>query len=380
MRKKILALGLAAMVLTSCANTNEETIVEDETSEVVQSEAPTIEDDSEQTGAYEKYEHTFFNTFDTLISYMEYNQSEEDFKENADFVEAEFNRYHKLFDNYNEYEGVYNIKTVNNAAGQGPVVVDPDLIDLVEFSIKANKEVSPKVNIAMGSVLGLWHEAREEGIENPEAASLPNRADLEEASKHMNIDDIIVDRENSTIEIMDPSLSIDLGATAKGYATERVMEDLKARGVESCILSSGGNVKTLGQPMDGRDAWGVGIQNPENAFGRSEDQILDVILLDKSASVVTSGNYQRYYEVDGEIYHHIVDPDVLEPVNYYTSVSILIEDSAMADFLSTAAYLLPLEESKALVEKMGAEGLWVLEDGSIEYTAGMAGYLESQSN
>lgn len=323
-----------------------------------------------ETAKVEKYSRDFFDTFDTIVSFISYDDSQEEFNKKADFVEEEFHRLHKLYDNYNNYEGINNIKTVNDNAGKGPVKVDKDLIDLVIFSKRLNKEVSPKVNVAMGSVLNIWHDYREKEIEDKEISTLPPMEELEIANENCNIDDIIIDEEKSTIEITNPNLLIDLGATAKGYATELVCNKLEEKGVTSAMLSAGGNVKVIGNPKDGRESWVIGIQNPENAFGRSDEQIVKAINV-KDASVVTSGNYQRYYIVDGNNYHHLIDPDTLMPGNYYSSVSIIAEDSGFADFLSTAAFLLPFEESKKLVEDNNAEAVWVMPDKSIVTTNGI---------
>lgn len=323
----------------------------------------------------EKYESTFFGTFDTIVSYTAYEEGEEDFEEDAKFVEEEFQRLHKLYDNYNTYEGINNIKTLNDMAGQGPVALDEDLINLLVYSKENYENISQKVDISMGAVLNIWHDYREAGIENPENASLPPMEDLEAADEHTNMDAIVIDEENGTAEILDEGLEINLGATAKGYATELVCQALEERGVDSAILSAGGNVKTIGSPGQDRDSWAIGIQNPENALGKS-DQQLRAVLYVNNQSIVTSGDYQRYYVVDGEMYHHIIDPDTLMPADYYSGVSVMTEDSGLADFLSTAAFLLPLEESRALVEEAGAEALWIMPDNSLEYTDGMEEVME----
>lgn len=325
----------------------------------------------------QKYERTFFDTFDTIVSYVEYTDSEENFNANADYVEEEFNRLHKLYNTYESYQGLTNIRDVNNQAGQGPVKVEDDLVDLVNFSIDGYESISPKLNIAMGSVLEIWQTYRDQASENPDQAKLPPMEDLKAAQAHTNIGDIKVDEDKGTIEILDPDLRINLGATAKGYATELVADGLEKRGVKSAIISAGGNVKTLGSPLDGREAWGIGIQNPDNALGTSSEQLKESLFIPGTQSVVTSGTYQRFYQVNGETYHHIIDPDTLMPGAYYKSLSVMTEDSALADFLSTAAFLLPLDESKALLEAQGAQGLWIMPDNSMEYTQGMEDYMSS---
>ena len=122
-------------------------------------------------------------------------------------------------------------------------------------------------------------------------------------------------------------------------------------------------------PADGRAKWGVGIQDPDGAVLGLSD-IVETLFL-TNASVVTSGDYQRYYVVDGQRYHHLIDPDTLMPDTDFRSVSIITEDSGYADLLSTAAFLMPYDESRAFIESLdGVEALWVFPDGRIEMTDG----------
>ena len=140
--------------------------------------------------------------------------------------------------------------------------------------------------------------------------------------------------------------------------------------VRSYIISAGGNVRLGNAPLDGRPNWGVGVQAPDgDAFSHSE--IAETLYL-SDCSVVTSGDYQRYYEVDGVRYSHLIDPDTLMPGSYFRSVTIITADSGYADLLSTAAFLMPYEDSRAFIENLpGVEALWLFEDGSEEMTDGI---------
>ena len=214
---------------------------------------------------------------------------------------------------------------------------------------------------------------------NPEEAKLPPMEELQSAAAHMKMEDIIVDKENSTVYLADPEMSLNVGAVAKGYATEIVAREIKAAGLQSAIISAGGNVRTIGKPLDGvRERWGIGIQNPDRLTVTAEENLLDTVFIEE-ASVVSSGDYQRYYMVDGKRIHHLIDPKTLMPADYYRAVTIVTKDSGLADFLSTVVFIQPFEQSYAFVESMeGTEALWVLKDGTVKLSTGMGSMLKSK--
>ena len=310
--------------------------------------------------AYQKFNHYFFGTFDTIITLTAYAESKEDFSVYAELAQAEIERYHEIFDRYNSYDGVNNLFAVNAAAGKGPVKAEPELIDLLLLVRQWHEQYGTAVNPAMGSVLMHWHNARTEGTYVPEEEA------LKAASLHTNFNDVLIDEEAQTIAFADPELSIDLGAVAKGYAAQLTADTLRKAGLTSFLVNAGGNVVCGGPPLDGRSWWTIGI---EDLDGVSTRLMIGAVNL----SIVTSGDYQRFYEVDGKRYHHLIDPETLYPATHMRAVSILHPDSGFADFLSTTAFLLPYEQSRALIESIPeAEALWTLYDGTELYTDGFA--------
>ncbi|MGI6628333.1 MAG: FAD:protein FMN transferase [Bacillota bacterium] len=324
------------------------------------------------------YTDSFFDTFDTIVTLVGYTKNKDEFDTYCKRVHTRMHELHRLYDIYNDYKGVNNIKTINDNAGVKPVKVNQEIIDLILFSKDWYQRTGGKVNIAMGAVLRIWHEYRQEGLDAPGSAKLPPMEALKEAAKHTDIDKVIVDTENSTVYLEDQEMRLDVGAVAKGYATEMVAQELIALGLESGMLSSGGNVRAIGKPLDGiRERWGVGIQNPGQSIV-SEQHLLDVIYLN-DASVASSGDYQRYYTVGGKRYHHIIDPETLMPAEYYRAVTVMTEHSGIADFMSTTLFLLPYEESRPLAESLdGVEALWVMPDGKVQATDGMKSIMMSQ--
>lgn len=344
-------------------------------------QAPTESPTEAPTAAPEmtKYSTVFMDTFDTVIQVIGFAPSQEVFSEYAGQVHASFVYMHKLFDNYNSYEdeGIVSVYTLNQRAAQEPVKVDPILYHMLDFSKKHYEACRGQVNVAMGSVLSIWHDYREAGLDNPEAAQLPPMDALTAANAHTDISKLILDEENMTVFFADPQMKLDVGAAAKGYATEIAAQLLLDSEMSSFIISAGGNVRVGRSPLDGRPNWGVGIQDPDGAVLGTGDIVETLFISDKS--VVTSGDYQRFYVVDGERYHHLIDPDTLMPPSDYRSVSIITEDSGYADMLSTAAYLMPYEESRAFIESLeGVEAIWVFPDMHIEMTDGAKPYAKSQ--
>ncbi|MDD3335933.1 MAG: FAD:protein FMN transferase [Eubacteriales bacterium] len=308
-----------------------------------------------------RYEASFLDVFDTYSQLVVYSSDKALAQTVAQEVHDELLRYHQLYDIYNEYDGVANLKTVNDAAGIAPVQVDQKLIDLMLFAKEMYQKTGGRMNVAMGSVLSIWHEYRTEGMDDPEHARLPEMVELQEAAKHTDIDQLVIDTEASSLYLADPQMRLDVGAVAKGYAVERVAQKLIADGFDSVLLSIGGNVRAIGKRVDGT-AWKVGIQNPDLL---AENQNLTKINL-QDLSLVSSGDYQRYYTVDGKRYHHIIDPDTLLPADYFSAVSVVTEDSGLADALSTALYTLSQQDGLALIHQWeNVEALWVNQDGSI---------------
>ncbi len=327
---------------------------------------------------YTKYSDSFFDSFDTITMVVAYTKNEEEFRTYFNKIKARFEELHKLYDIYNNYEGINNIKTINDNAGIKPVKVQKEIIDLLGFAKEWDKKTGDRTNIAMGSVLSIWHDYREEGKNDPENAKLPPMEKLKEAAKHTDINKVVIDTANSTVYLADKDMKLDVGAVAKGYATELAAKEIMAAGLKSGIISAGGNVRTLGKPLDGvRERWGVGIQDPNKDVLSDGDNLLDTIFLNNS-SVVSSGDYERYYIVNDKKYHHLIDPTTLMPGDYYRAITIVTENSGLADFLSTTGFLLPYAESRKLIESMeGVEALWVMKDGKIEATDGMKKIMKS---
>ncbi len=305
-----------------------------------------------------QYTATFLELFDTVTTIVGRAENQEEFQQVSQSIHDDLERYHQLFDIYHEYEGINNLKTINDNAGLEPVQVDKAIIDLLQDCKQYYDLTGGKVNVAMGSILRLWHKARENALNDPENARLPSQSDLQDAAAHVSLDAVVIDEEASTVFITDGFVQLDVGAIAKGWATQKAAQNAP----KGLLISVGGNVCATGAKVEPNTPWVVGVQDPDG--GEAYLHTLNIT----GGCVVTSGDYQRYFTVDGKIYHHIIDPETLMPSAYWRSVTVVCADSGLADALSTALFLLPLEEGKAILQKNGAEALWVASDGQKYYS------------
>ena len=319
-----------------------------------------------------RYRANAFSYFDTVSVVEGYAKSEEDFDKVTQQVFAALEEYHKLFDIYNSYEGINNLRKINKLYdGEHKVVtVDRKIIDMLLYAKKMYNVTGGEMNIAMGSVLSIWHDYRAEADDNYGFGKLPPMDELEEAAKHTNINDLIIDEENCTVYLADPQMKLDVGAIAKGYAVEMVAQMLEQQGITGYVINVGGNIRTVGVKGNG-DKWLAGIEAPSDNFDEPYLAYLGLA----GETIVTSGSYQRYYIVDGKEYHHIIDKDTLMPAKGFLSVSVICQNSADGDGLSTALFCMSLEDGMALVESLeGVEAHWVLEDGTRVKSSGFSNY------
>ncbi len=302
-----------------------------------------------------------FDLFDTVTTIVGYAEDKEEFDRIAGEILSELGEYHRLFTIYETYDGLENLCTINE---KRTVSVDKRIIDMLLFAKEMHALTDGKVNIAMGSVLSIWHAYREEGKKDPSYAKLPPMDSLMEAAEHTDIQNMVIDAETNTVTLTDSEMLLDVGAIAKGYAVEMAAKSLQNRGISGYLINVGGNVRAVGA-KSGESGWIAGIDNPNHG-----DDYLAMLML-KDNSLVTSGSYQRYYTVDGKEYHHIIDPKTQMPADLYTSVSVVCQSSAMGDALSTALFCMSLSAGKELIESLdGAEAMWVTIQGDIYRSSG----------
>lgn len=382
--KKILMILALAATFSACANINEKENIEKPKLEAVKDDSTQADDNKSkeenssvesedtplntETTELEKHTEKVYEYFDTITTFMGYTKDEEEFNHYVSVLNEELKRYHQLYNSYDAFEGVNNFRTINENAGKKPVAVDPKIIELIEYSKEMYDLTGGKINIAMGSLLGLWHDARKISVDNPDEARIPEESVLKTASSHKDINAIEIDKEKNTVYISDPDVRIDIGAIGKGYATKIIAKRLEEEGLKHGILSVGGDDVLIGDnPASENSYYKIAIQNPD--LEDKENPYSSVVSL-RNTSVVTSGDYQRYFMVDGKRYHHIIDPETMYPSTKWRSVSVILDDIAEADTISTYLFILDYEEGLEFAKKVGAEVLWIDEDYNLFATEG----------
>ena len=201
----------------------------------------------------QRYSTVFYDVFDTVTQVIAYCDSEEEFTAQMDALHADLVEYNQLYDIYNDYDGVTNIKTINDNAGIAPVTVDDKILGMLELAQTMYDTTGGKLNIALGSVLNIWHNYREAALadDNDSNNQLPTQEELDAAAQHCDIANLIIDEDAKTVYLADPAMSLDVGSVGKGYAVEQAAQAAEARGLTSALISVGGNLRAIGTKPDG---------------------------------------------------------------------------------------------------------------------------------
>ncbi|MEC5320186.1 FAD:protein FMN transferase [Brenneria populi subsp. brevivirga] len=230
-----------------------------------------------------------------------------------------------------------DVMDVNHAAGSHPVAVNPSVFNLIKRAKAASLLDDSCFNLAIGPLVKRWKI----GFSGD---SVPPAAELRALLPLTNPADVILNERERSVFLAQAGMEIDLGAIAKGYIADLVRDFLHQHAIRHALINLGGNVQTLGAPpANGLNAWAVGLKKPFS----DPDDLLGVISVN-SKSVVTSGIYERYFELNGRCYHHILDPQTGYPRdNELLSVTIISDDSIDGDIYTTLLYGMGVEKGLA---------------------------------
>lgn len=252
------------------------------------------------------------------------------------------------------------ITALNKNAGIAPVSISEDTLFLLETAKKINIMTNNSFNIAISPVVELWGFR---GI----AYHVPTSEEITDKLALTKESDFVINPQEKTAFLNHPGMGVDLGGIAKGYISDKITELMKEKGISSAIISLGGNISAIGYRSNG-EKWRVAVQDPLN----QESFVGKLSISD--VSVITSGGYQRYFEEDGKTYHHIIDPKTGYPADSgLLSVTIISENGTKADGLSTALFVLGLEDAVALwKESDDFEVIFVTDKKEVLATEGIA--------
>ncbi len=300
--------------------------------------------------------------FDTVISVTLYDSAYSSQLEEC-FSMAE--KYENLFSAKKEGTDIWRI---NHSQGQR-VTVDDETIAILEEGIAYSKASNGTFDITVGALSDLWDFS-----ENSNKV-IPSQDEIDKALTTISYENIVI--ENNQVTLKNPDTKIDLGGIAKGYIADKFKEYLNDQGITEGIINLGGNVLTLGPKSGESKTYNIAIQKPDSTDG---DSVASVKITDES--VVTSGTYQRYFEVDGKRYHHILDLNTGYPVqNDLEAVTIIGPASLQCDALSTTVFLMGLDDGMDYVENLeNVEAIFITTDGTIYHTSGIGTTIPYQEN
>jgi thiamine biosynthesis lipoprotein ApbE len=272
-------------------------------------------------------------------------------------VFKEINRLDYLMSNYKEES---ELSEINKNAASGPTTCDNELAYVIEQSLQYSDITDGAFDITIGPLMKKWGFFKEQG-------RILGKEELKSVLESVSYKNIIIGETVKKSLFRDPSVvktisfkhsgtQIDLGGIGKGYAVDMAARVLKGNGINSALMNFAGNIYAYGTPP-GKDSWVIGLQHPR----KSEGLLGSFEIRDKAVS--TSGDYEKFFTIDGERYSHIIDPRTGNPVKDIVSVTIVADNATRADALSTGVFVLGLDKGMALIEKLSdVEGIIIYED------------------
>lgn len=274
--------------------------------------------------------------FDTITQISIYD-SISDSKSEAIFshINEMMAHYENIFSRTKEGSDIYNI---NNSNGD-EILIDNETGVLLQYALGIAKESNGIVDPTIGALSILWN------IGGLDSDTIPSAADIEKALSTVGYENISLIKADSSykVKLLNPDTKIDLGFVAKGYIADRIKEYLVSQNIQSAIINLGGNVLTIGA-KPGENSFSIGIKNPDNTAGH----VVNV----KDQSVVSSGDYERFIEIDGQRYHHILSTQTGYPAESDLHQVTVISDSSLdGDALSTLCFILGKEKAAEFIRQ-----------------------------
>src|SRR5713226_508725 len=266
----------------------------------------------------------------------------------AAYFEAAFEESERLDEALSNYRASSELSRINGLAAREPVVTDPEVLQVLERALDYSRRSDGAFDITVGPLMRAWGFFRGQG-RYPEADELA-RARASVGWRH-----VALDAKARTVRFLVPGVELDLGAIGKGYAVDCVVALLREMGVKSALVDAGSStIYAIGAPP-GKPGWNVRVPQPGNRL-----QAISAVQL-RDASLSTSGNYEKYFRLDGRIYCHIMNPQTGEPVQGMLQTTVITPEATDSDALSTAVFVMGPSAGKRLLQSIaGASAFWVL--------------------
>ncbi len=281
-------------------------------------------------------------------------------------IEAGFQEIKRIEQLLSTWISTSELSRVNAAAGERPVVVSRETLDVISRSIEMARLTDGGFNIAVGPAVEAWSVTERQRI--------PTQEELQGLRSLVDWTTIKIDPRARTIFLPTPGMRIDVGGIGKGYAADRAVEVMKRAGARGGVVALSGDIKTFGD-LPGMQGFPVGIRHP-----RQEGALIATIDL-KNEAISTAGDYERYFEQDGIRYHHILDPKSLQPARKCRSVTVIAAEGTVADGLDTGIFVLGPEKGMALVEQLpNVEAVIIDDQGRMTVSSGLRTRLRYPSS
>ncbi len=269
-------------------------------------------------------------------------------------------RLNNIDDKMSAFKEESDISKINAKAGFALEAVSKDTFFVVRKAVEYSKILEGTFDPTIRPLVKLWNIGTDKEI-------IPGKDKIQEVRKLVNYNDVILDESNQAIMLENKNQALDVGGIAKGFAADEVREIFYKNNIRSALIDLGGNIFALGNKEDGTP-WRIGIQNPFEPRGEFVG-----ILSVKNKSVVTSGNYERYFMKDGQRFHHIIDPKTGYPSqSKIISATIISDNSIDGDGLSTGIYILGVDKSLKIIESIeGIDAIFITEDKKVYTTSGV---------
>ncbi len=282
-----------------------------------------------------------------------------------EIIDATFTAMKEVAQKADRFDPESEVSKINDPGGE-PVQVSPEIFQIIESSLKWAQESQGVFDITIGSLVDVWGFSVQDPV-------VPSQKEIAAALDVVDYEEVEVCPAGKTVKVPQ-GFTLDLGGVAKGFVVDRGMEVLKDLGIEAAYINAGGDIRVLGPKPDG-SPWRIGIRDPR--VSENSSILEEYIVQMATGSIVTSGDYERYFSYDSQRYHHLLDPRTGYPASVLRSVSVVGPSAVEADIFSTLIFVLGNEAGREFIEKVpDYEALMVTVEGEIVVSSGFNNYLE----